>query len=53
MDMSQTWLASLVFVSPKTISAYELGNRKPSLKVMVRIAKALKIPANLYIEYYI
>ncbi len=53
MQISQTELSKLVGVSCKSISAYELGTRVPSLKVVIKLVKILSIPVNKIRKYYI
>lgn len=40
-NLSQTELAERCGVSQQVVNAYELGSRKPSIEVLVLIAKAL------------
>ena len=53
LQITQTELSKLVGVSCKSISAYELETRTPSIKVLVKIIKILNIPANKIRKYYI
>lgn len=43
IGLTQTELGKLVGVNPRTISAYELGTRKPSTKVAVKLTKIFNI----------
>ena len=43
LGMSQTQLAQEVGVSPRSVQAYERGEKKPRAAVMSRLAKALKV----------
>lgn len=42
-DLTQTQLAKLLNVSPALISAYELGDRKPSLEILVSLAATFRV----------
>ncbi|MCI8516603.1 MAG: helix-turn-helix transcriptional regulator [Hungatella sp.] len=42
-DLTQTQLAKLLSVSPALISAYELGDRKPSLEILVSLAATFRV----------
>lgn len=46
---SQKQLAELIHVEPNTISAYESGTRRPSLDVVVLLAKALHVSTDYLI----
>lgn len=41
--MTQTELADACGISQKSISAIEVGRRRPSLEVLIRLAKALNV----------
>lgn len=43
LGISQTQLAQEVGVSPRSVQAYERGEKKPRAAVMSRLAKALKV----------
>ncbi len=43
MNLTQKELASLVGVNQRSISAYESGSRKPSLKIAMKLAKIFKV----------
>ena len=42
-NLKQSQLANILNVSPALISAYELGDRKPSLEVLVSLAATFKV----------
>lgn len=42
-NLKQNQLASLLNVSPALISAYELGDRKPSLEILVSLSAIFKV----------
>ena len=42
-DLTQSQLARVLNVSPALISAYELGDRKPSLEILVSLAATFKV----------
>lgn len=42
-DLTQMQLATLLNVSPALISAYELGDRKPSLEILVSLAATFRV----------
>lgn len=46
---SQKQLAEIIHVEPNTISAYESGTRRPSLDVVVLLAKALHVSTDYLI----
>ncbi|EKF49503.1 XRE family transcriptional regulator [Thermosipho africanus H17ap60334] len=41
--LNQTELAKLVGVAQRTISAYEIGQARPSLDVIIKLAKVLGV----------
>lgn len=43
IQISQTQLAHMVGVNPRTISAYEMGSRNPSIKVALKIARIFSL----------
>lgn len=43
MNLTQTELAALVGINQRSISAYESGVRKPSLKTAMKLAKIFKV----------
>lgn len=45
-DMTQLELARNLHVSPALISAYELGERKPSVKILTRLAILFKVSSD-------
>lgn len=45
-DMTQLELAQSLHVSPALISAYELGERKPSVKILTRLAILFKVSSD-------
>jgi len=49
-DLTQTQLAQKVKAKQKSISRYETGASLPSLKTLIRIAKALKKPAGYFLD---
>lgn len=42
-NLKQTQLAGMLNVSPALISAYELGDRKPSLEILVSLSATFKV----------
>lgn len=42
-NLNQAQLARILNVSPALISAYELGDRKPSLELLVSLAATFKV----------
>ncbi len=42
-NLTQSQLARLLNVTPALISAYELGDRKPSLELLVSLAATFKV----------
>lgn len=42
-NLSQRQLAALVNVEPNTISMYESGGRKPSIDVIIKLARVLHV----------
>ena len=44
--MTQLELAQSLHVSPALISAYELGERKPSVKILTRLAILFKVSSD-------
>lgn len=46
LDMSQQELADVVDVTRQTISAIERGDYNPSIKLCIRICKALNVTLN-------
>ena len=42
-NLTQSQLAKILNVSPALISAYELGDRKPSLEILVSLAATFKV----------
>ena len=53
-NLKQSQLAQLINVSPALISAYELGDRKPSLEVLVSLAATFKVSTDylLGLQYH-
>ncbi len=49
-DLTQTQLAKKIKAKQKSISRYETGASLPSLKTLIRIAKALKKPAGYFLD---
>lgn len=49
-DLNQTELAKKIGATQKSISLYETGDSVPSLKTLLKIAKALKKPASYFID---
>ena len=45
-DMTQLELAQDLHVSPALISAYELGERKPSLKILIQLAYIFQVSSD-------
>jgi len=50
LDLTQTQLAQRINSKQKSISRYETGASLPSIKTLVKIAKALKKPAGYFLE---
>jgi len=50
LDLTQTQLAQKINAKQKSISRYETGASLPSIKNLVKIAKALKKPAGYFLE---
>jgi len=49
-DMTQDQLAELIGVKKKTVSAYETGAAKPGLEVLIKIAEALNISLDYFVD---
>ncbi len=52
LKINRTKLGELLGLSCKTISAYELGTRLPSIKSMIIISKVLSIPIDKLLKCY-
>ncbi len=50
LDLTQAQLAEKVDAKQKSISLYETGASLPSIKTLVKIAKALKKPAGYFLD---
>ena len=48
--LSQAELAARVGIAQRTVSAYECGERRPSVDVAKKMAKELDIPWTIYFE---
>ncbi len=48
--MSQTELAKKTGLEPSAISHYECGRRVPSLKNLIKLAKALNVSVNVLLR---
>ncbi|ABR31325.1 XRE family transcriptional regulator [Thermosipho melanesiensis] len=51
--LTQQQLAKLIGVTQRTISAYEIGQAKPSLDVAIRLAKALGVSVEDVFEAWV
>ncbi|MBR5676919.1 MAG: helix-turn-helix transcriptional regulator [Paludibacteraceae bacterium] len=50
-DLSQNQLSYRAGVSQKMISLYETGKQKPTIEILVRISKALRVDINSFLEW--
>jgi len=50
LDLTQAQLAEKINAKQKSISLYETGASLPSIKTLVKIAKALKKPAGYFLD---
>ena len=50
LDLTQTQLAQKINSKQKSISCYETGASAPSIETLLKIAKALKKPANYFLD---
>jgi len=50
LDLTQTQLAPKINSKQKSISHYETGASVTSIETLVKIAKALKKPANYFLD---
>jgi transcriptional regulator with XRE-family HTH domain len=46
-DWSQRHLSALTGISPKRLSAYEVGHTQPPLQSLLRLARAFQVPLDL------
>ena len=50
LDLTQAQLAEKINAKQKSISLYETGASLPSIKTLVKIAKALKKPVGYFLD---
>ena len=50
-EMSQNQLAVRAEISQKMISLYENGKHRPTIEILVRISKALRVDINCFFEW--